>query len=155
MQFVPKGFAICLFMEAIVFARNPIKWKKEGRQHKQWWLTTTKTRCYYVCTYLRLAVGLTLSQVMTFMELYILKGNTYCQPSWFHPLHYINVLNLAILCSKFTRATFYRVCRKQTYREFKELTNDNVDKSKFQCMSAYTHSVRERVERERERERER
>jgi len=38
--------------------------------------------------------------------------------------------------------------------EFKELTNDNVDKSKFQCMSAYTHSVKERVERKRERERE-
>ena len=75
--------------------------------------------------------------------------------SSFHPLHYINVLNLAILCSKFTRATFYRVCRKQTYREFKELTNDNVDKSKFQCMSAYTQIVKERVEREREREKER
>ena len=71
------------------------------------------------------------------------------------PLYYINVLNLEILCSKFTRATFYRVCRKQTYREFKELTNDNVDKSKFQCMSAYTQIVKERVEREREREKER
>ena len=73
----------------------------------------------------------------------------------FYPVYHIIVLNLEILCSKFTRATFYRVCRKQTYREFKELTNDNVDKSKFQCMSAYTHSVKERVERERERERER
>ena len=29
MQFVPKGFAICLFMEAIVFARNPINGKKK------------------------------------------------------------------------------------------------------------------------------
>ena len=141
--------------------------EKEGRQHKQWWLTTTKTRCYYVCTYLRLAVGLTLSQAMTFMEFWmeiliakfreIIFHNYNMQMVIysFYPAYYINVLNLAILCSKFTRATFYRVCRKQTYREFKELRNDNVDKSKFQCMSAYTHSVKERVERERERERER